>query len=91
MRIQVEVSIYPLMTEDIKTVIHQFCTELQRDAHEVYVGQMSTFISGESDSIFPRIQRAFEMTANAHNVVMTLKCSNACPETGSTDAKNRFT
>jgi len=85
MRIQVEVSVYPLLTDNIENVVHRFCTELQNDENEVRIGPMSTFISGDSDSIFPRIQHAFEMTAKDHNVVMTLKCSNACPETVSTD------
>ena len=80
MIIQVEVSLYPLKTEDSSPIIGTFCRVIEQDGHKLHIGSMSTRINGESERIFPSIQKAFEYVAKDNKVVMTVKYSNACPK-----------
>ena len=80
MMIQVEVSLYPLKTENPSPIINRFCRIIEQDGHEIHIESMSTRIHGESERIFPSIQKAFEYVAQDNKVVMTVKYSNACPK-----------
>lgn len=90
MTIQVEVSLYPLKTVDSAPIIEMFCRVLEQDGHDIKVGSMSTRIKGESGRVFTSLQKAFEHIARDHNIVMTVKYSNACPETGSINDDNKY-
>ena len=80
MTIQVEVSLYPLKTVGTTPIIDAFCRVLEHDGYEIQTGSMSTRINGESGRVFASLQKAFEHVAQNHNVVMTVKYSNACPQ-----------
>jgi len=82
MTIQVEVSVYPLKTEEPIPVINTFCRMLKQGGHKIHVGSMSTELNGESNRVFISLKRAFEHVAEDHDVVMIVKYSNACPEIG---------
>ena len=79
MTIQFEISLYPLKTVDPAPIIDTFCRVLEQDEQEIKIGSMSTRINGESERVFPSLQKAFEDIAKDHKVVMMVKCSNACP------------
>ena len=89
MTVQVEVSLYPLKTVDPAPIIEMFCRVLEQDGQDIKVGSMSTHINGASGRVFTSLQKAFEHIAQDHKVVMMVKYSNACPETGSINADNK--
>ena len=43
------------------------------------MGPMSTTVTGEADTVFAALRDAFERTAAARHVVLTITVSNACP------------
>ena len=80
MKIQAEVSLYPLRQNDLTEPIQQFVKSLKNDNLNVKTGSMSSVISGDSKIVFQSLQKAFEQAAQKYEVVLTTKISNACPE-----------
>jgi len=79
MKVQAEVSLYPLRTKDVGGVIAQFVRALRAQAITLEPGTMSTRISGEAKAVFAALQDAFAQVAEEHQIVLTAKVSNACP------------
>jgi len=82
MRIQAEISIYPLRTQSLSKPIEEFCRILSEQGLEIKTTAMSTFVSGESTMVFKACQEAFEHASDTWQVVMNMKISNACPSDG---------
>ena len=80
MKVQAEVSLYPLRQNDLTKPIQQFVESLKNDDLNVKTGSMSSVISGEESMVFQSLQKAFEQAAQKYEVVLTAKISNACPE-----------
>ena len=80
MKVQAEVSLYPLRQNDLTKPIQQFVESLKSDDLNVKTGSMSSVISGEESIVFQSLQKAFEQAAQKYEVVLTAKISNACPE-----------
>jgi len=80
MKVQAEVSLYPLRQNDLNEPIQQFIESLKSNDLEVKTGSMSSVISGEESIVFRSLQKAFAHAAKRHEVVLTAKISNACPE-----------
>jgi uncharacterized protein YqgV (UPF0045/DUF77 family) len=80
MKIQAEVSLYPLRQNDLTEPIQQFVESLKNGNLNVKTGSMSSVISGEESIVFQNLQKAFEQVAQKYDVVMTVKVSNACPD-----------
>ena len=59
MNIKAEVSLYPLRTKDIATIINTFCQSLTEANLKVETGPMSTRISGDAGIIFESLENAF--------------------------------
>ena len=59
MRIQAELSLYPLKTDDVTTVIFQFVETLRGAALEAETGPLSTLLTGEHDLVFAALAQAF--------------------------------
>jgi uncharacterized protein YqgV (UPF0045/DUF77 family) len=78
MKVQTEISIYPLKTTELSSPVGEFCRILQAQGLEVQIGPMSSFVSGECKDLFKAVQEAFERLAEKYQVVMTAKISNAC-------------
>ena len=81
MKIQAEVSLYPLRQNELTKPIRQFIELLENNKLKTELGPMSTLVSGDSQVVFESLQKAFERLAQGYEVVMTAKISNACPET----------
>ena len=79
MKVQAQISIYPLRTESLSEPIDEFCGILKGRGLKVETQTMGSFVVGQSDIIFDSVQRAFEQIAEKYNVVMDFKISNACP------------
>lgn len=80
MKVQAEVSLYPLRQKDLTKPIQQFVEALEKDDLKVKIGAMSSFVTGNSQALFRSLQGAFEQLAKEYEVVLTVKISNACPE-----------
>ena len=80
MKVQAEVSLYPLRQNDLTEPIQQFVKSLNNDNLNVKTGSMSSVISGDSKIVFQSLHKAFEQAAQKYEVVLTAKISNACPE-----------
>jgi len=80
MKVQAEVSLYPLRTQDVGDVVTRFVRLLRKQGINLKPGPMSTRISGESEKVFDALRKAFAHVAGEHQVVLTVKASNACPE-----------
>jgi len=81
MKIQAEISLYPLRQNELAKPIRQFIELLENNKLKVEPGPMSTLVTGEGPVVFKNLQKAFEQLAKEYEVVMTAKVSNACPET----------
>ena len=79
MKVQAEISLYPLGEEDLLPSIEEFLDVLKTGGLELRMGTMSTTVAGESSVLFQAISDAFEKVAARHLCVLVVKYSNACP------------
>ena len=79
MRVQMEVSLYPLRTGKLSGPIVTLCEVLRSHGLEVQIRSMSTFAAGEFTDLFKALQEGFERLAQENEVVMDVRISNACP------------
>jgi len=77
--ISCQFSLYPLGVADLSPAIEAAVGEFRRLGLETNVGPMSTYVSGDAESVFHGLRRAFEVAAQAGHVVLTVTVSNACP------------
>ncbi|MBU1708076.1 hypothetical protein KKB28_09225, partial [bacterium] len=63
MNVQMEVSLYPLETKELLPPIKAFNDALRKEGFKVEVGLLSSYITGESETLFPALGRAFEHIA----------------------------
>jgi uncharacterized protein YqgV (UPF0045/DUF77 family) len=78
MKVQAEVSIYPLRTKSLSEPIEEFCKILCAHDLETKTTSMSTFIKGESRDLFKACDEAFKKLTKKYQIVMNMKVSNAC-------------
>jgi uncharacterized protein YqgV (UPF0045/DUF77 family) len=82
MKVQAEISIYPLRTKSLAEPIEEFCRILRHHGLETNTTAMSTFIRCESRDLFKACNDAFEQLTIKYEAVMNMKISNACPLDG---------
>jgi uncharacterized protein YqgV (UPF0045/DUF77 family) len=80
MKVQAEISLYPLRQNELTRPIQQFVQVLENNELQVKIGPMSSFVTGDSRVVFESLREAFEQLAEEYEIVMTAKISNACPE-----------
>jgi uncharacterized protein YqgV (UPF0045/DUF77 family) len=78
-KIQAEVSLYPLRKKDLTKPIQQFIKVMESNDLKIKTGAMSSLIAGDSQVVFENLQKAFEQLAQEYEVVMSAKISNTCP------------
>jgi len=78
-KIQADVSLYPLRHKDLAEPIRQFVASIKTNNLDVISGSMSSIVSGDSQAVFQALQKAFELSAQTYEIVLTAKISNACP------------
>ncbi len=86
MKVQAEVSLYPLRQEDLSVPIGRFVKVLENYKLYIKTGTMSSVIFGDSRVVFKGLQDAFEQLGKEYDVVMTAKISNTCPEINKEEA-----
>jgi len=79
MSVSAQISIYPLRQERLGPAVEAVRLALESRRLEPEVGPMSTFVTGDSESIFAALREAFEQAAETGPVAMVLTVSNACP------------
>ncbi|MGD9496784.1 MAG: YkoF family thiamine/hydroxymethylpyrimidine-binding protein [Armatimonadota bacterium] len=77
--VSAQVSLYPLRTPHLSPSIEAFAQVLRDAGLHVEPGPMSTLVVGDADTVFPALHRAFRAACAAHEVVMQVTISNACP------------
>jgi len=80
MKVQAEISLYPLRQNELTKPIQQFVRSLENNKLKVELGPMSTLVTGDSQVVFESLQKTFERLAEKYEIVLTAKISNACPE-----------
>lgn len=80
MKVQAEVSLYPLRTRELSGPIGTFCEGLRSHGLDVQTRSMSTSVAGESSDLFEALHEGFERLAQENPLVMDVKISNACPD-----------
>ncbi len=79
MKIQAELSLYPLKEAHLAPYIDSLLNTIRRQGLTVSVGLMSTVIAGEREIVFQAISGGFACVADQCKVVLVVKVSNACP------------
>lgn len=79
MKIQAEVSLYPLRTGRLEQPVETFRQLLLQEGLEIDLGPMSTRIYGDCEPVFSALRQAFVQIAEEYEAVLTIKISNACP------------
>ena len=82
MKVQAEVSLYPLRTPDLAGGIDAFVEHLRAAGVGVSVGPLSSRVTGRCPELFRALGEAFEHAARGADAVLTIKVSNACPDGG---------
>jgi len=80
MKIQADLSLYPLKTDLTENAVRNFIKELSESGVSVVPGQMSTLVAGESEEVFRVVGECFEKACRTDRIVLVVKFSNACPE-----------
>ena len=79
MKVQAEISLYPLRIANLSQTIERFLGHMEAADVTVQPGNMSTLVEGNADAVFSAVRAAFETVAEDHQVVLAMKVSNACP------------
>ena len=79
MKIQAELSLYPLKTASLDSSVKRFIEALSQPGISVVPGAMSTVIAGEREHVFGVISQCFADACISDEVVLVAKFSNACP------------
>jgi uncharacterized protein YqgV (UPF0045/DUF77 family) len=77
--ISAQISLYPLLHEQMSPVIEEALGEFRRQGLEVQPGTMSTLVAGKEAAVFEALQAAFQKASGHGKVVMVVTVSNACP------------
>ena len=80
MRVQAQISLYPLRRPDLAEPITRFVELIRKQGLDVEISPMSTQVTGDSKALFAGLSEAFQDAAGRGNVVLLLKVSNACPQ-----------
>ena len=78
MKIDAEVSLYPLRSADLSKPINRFLERLQETEIKVEPGRMSSRVGGECSDVFRALGDAFGKSAEEGDIVLVMKVSNAC-------------
>jgi uncharacterized protein YqgV (UPF0045/DUF77 family) len=77
MKINAQVSVYPLRQPHLGPAIDVVRKSLEKHQLAADVGPVSTFVTGESDDLFSALREAFDRDADRGDVVMTVTIAKA--------------
>lgn len=73
-----ELSLYPLGTNNIGAAVGTFISVLRERGLEISTGPMSSTVYGDSGALFGAVSDAYAAACAAGGVVLVIKASNAC-------------
>ena len=76
--VSAQISLYPLGQESVGPAIRQVVRMLRQRGLRTQVGEMSTLVWGEEETIFDALKAAFHCAAERGDTVMVVTLSNAC-------------
>ena len=79
MRVEAEVSLYPLGEPHLSHPVQAFVGVVEDHHCEAEVGPMSTIVKGESADVFEAIRTGYEKACHEGGCVLIVKASNVCP------------
>lgn len=79
MKVEAEVSLYPLGENHLSPAIEAFVNVLKDHGCDAQVGQMSTIVKGESANVFEALRVGYERACEEGGCVLIVKASNVCP------------
>jgi uncharacterized protein YqgV (UPF0045/DUF77 family) len=79
MKVEMEVSLYPLTEETLEHPVHDFVDVLKTHGCEVEICPMCVVVQGESDDVFEALRLGYELAAEKGGFVLFIKACNACP------------
>jgi uncharacterized protein YqgV (UPF0045/DUF77 family) len=79
MKVEMEVSLYPLAEEVIEHPVHDFVDVLRKHGCDVELCPMSEVVKGESEDVFEALRLGYEDAAGKGGFVLFVKACNACP------------
>lgn len=79
MKMEAEVSIYPLTENRIEHPVHEFVEVLRAHGCAVEIGPMSSIITGESSTVFEALRIGYEKAAEKSACLLMVKACNVCP------------
>ena len=79
MKVEAEVSLYPLTEVNLEHPVMDFSDVLKSHGCEVEIGLMSLVVKGESSQVFEALRLGYEQAAQKSGCVLIIKACNACP------------
>jgi uncharacterized protein YqgV (UPF0045/DUF77 family) len=79
MKVEMEVSLYPLTEEILEHPVMDFVDVLKTHGCEVDVCPMCSVVKGESEQVFDALRIGYEQAAQKSGCVLIVKACNACP------------
>jgi uncharacterized protein YqgV (UPF0045/DUF77 family) len=89
MGVTFQVSLYPLMQDDIRPSINGFISNLKSSGLNIQVHETSTIGTGEISQVFDALKNAYVEACNSGNTIMVLTIANGCPRKEELDELNR--
>jgi len=79
MKVEAEVSLYPLTEETLEHPVLDFVDVLKTHGCEVEICPMCTVVKGESSDVFEALRLGYEQAAQKSGCVLIIKACNVCP------------
>jgi uncharacterized protein YqgV (UPF0045/DUF77 family) len=76
--VSAQISVYPLRQASIGSAVREVVRVLRQRGLTTHVGEMSTLLWGEEETIFDALKEAFHRAAERGDTVMVVTLSNAC-------------
>ena len=79
MKLEADVSLYPLAEEHLVHPVHDFVEVLKKHGCTVENGPTSSIVAGESVQVFEALRIGYEQAAQKSGCVLIIKICNVCP------------
>jgi len=79
MKVEMEVSLYPLAEENFEHPVMDFVDVLKKHGCTVEHTPLSSVVTGESEKVFEALRLGYEQAAQKSGCVLIIKACNACP------------
>lgn len=79
MNSSMELSLYPIRSNNSSDIIENFIENLEAFNVHVQPGPMSTLLIGETEELFRAVQSSYEKAVTMGGIALVIKISNVCP------------